>query len=471
MPPNGVDTDDELLQRSDTLTPDLGPDDPAANERGRLDLRSLWKNASWTASSLAVSTVLLFVETVLVARFLGATAMGYFVLIRSFPEAVQQVLDCRTRESIVKYLGEFVALGKRNEAGAVVRLVWMVDAAAGLVAMAIVMATASLAARYVVHEPSAAWLVILYAAGQFVGTLDSASGSVLRVFDRFGIASAMGIVQAVGRFAAVLVALLLGGGVTALICILVGVEVIYTLTSAVISLSLLRRNVGFTIWGRLAAIRDRRREILRFLLHTNIAGTLKMSSEKLILVIVGIFGGATITAQYKVASQTGSSIMLFTDPFFQVIYPSLSKMVARRQWNAIFHGVKKLQRITLSFALPAAAVISGLMFPLLPLIFGSDFKPAIVPGIIIIWAVLPNVVFFWLRPLLLSLNEAGRLAKYRALSSGIQLAMTLALVPFFNAIGAAVSLLVMQWLYATLEIRLTRSRRSQLMEAGGGATL
>ncbi len=416
--------------------------------------------------SLGVSTVLAFAETILLARFLGVTLLGFFVLIRAFPEAVQQVLDCRTRETTVKYLGEFVALEKRAEAHAVVRLVWMVDAATGLIAMAIVFATASLAAKYVVHDPGSTWLVAIYATSQFVGTLDSASGSVVRVFDRFGLASAMGVFKSIARFTAVLVALLLGGRVATLVFVIVGVEMAYTASSTWITVSLLRRYVGFRLWGSIAAIRDRRREIVKFLLHTNIAGTLKMSSEKLVLVLVGALGGADIAAQYKVASQTGSSIMLFSDPFYQVIYPSLSRLVARREWQAVFSGIKRLRRITLSFSIPAAAVASGLMIPLTPLVFGSGFKPAVIPGIIILWGVLPNVCFFWLRPLLLSLSEAGRLVRYRAVASGVQLALTIALVPFIGTLGAAAGLLVMHWLYATLEIRLTASWRSRLKEEG-----
>jgi O-antigen/teichoic acid export membrane protein len=434
---------------------------------GKLDLRSLWRNASWTSASLMVTTVLSFAETVLLARFLGVALLGLFVLVRAFPEAVQQVLDCRTQETTVKYLGEFVSLDQRDRAHAVIRLVWAVDVSAGVVALAIVLATASLAARYIVHDPKSAWLVAVYAASQFVGTLDSASGSVVRVFDRFALSAAMGVFKAIGRFAAVLIALLLGGRVAALVFVLVGVEAVYTVASTFISVSLMREYIGFRLWGSLAAIRDRRKEILTFLLHTNIAGTLKMSSEKLVLVLVGALGGTDIAAQYKVASQTGMSIMLFSDPFYQVIYPSLSKLVARREWTALFSGIKRLQRMTLSLSFPAAAVASGLLLLLTPLVFGSGFKPSIVPGIVILWGVLPNVCFFWLRPLLLSLNEAGRLVRYRAVASGTQLVLTVALVPLVGALGAAAGLLVMHWLYATLEYRRTSAWRRKL-EVGSG---
>lgn len=453
---------DEPSESLEDSRSDDTPEGSLSRGLGRLDFRSLWKNASWTSASLVVATALGFAESIVLARCLGVTLLGYFVLIRSFPEAVQQILDCRTRETIVKYLGEFVALGQRERAGAVVRLIWLVDAAAGLVAMAIVFATASLAARYIVHDATATWLVAIYATSQFVGTLDSASGSVVRVFDRFGVASAMGACQAVARFTGILAALLLGGGINALIYVLVGIEVLYTFSAACVALWLLRKHIGFRIWGALGAIRDRRKEILKFLLHTNIAGTLKMSSDKLVLVIVGALGGAPVAAQYKIASQTGTSLLFFSDPFYQVIYPSLAKMVARRQWDAIFSGLRRLRRITLTVAIPGAAVASGLMVPLIPLVFGSEFKPAVIPGIMILWAVVPNVVLFWRRPLLLSLGQAAQLVRYRATASALQLILTLVLVRPAGVIGAAVGMLAMQWVYAALEIRLMDSWRRRL---------
>jgi O-antigen/teichoic acid export membrane protein len=216
----------------------------SAERQSRLDFRALWRNVSWTSTSVAVTTLLAFAETILLVRVLGATLLGIFILVRIYPEVVQQVLDCRTRETIVRYLGEFVALNQRERACALVRLVWMVDAAAGLAGMAVVFATASLAVRYIVHDTALVWPMALYAVAQFAETLDSASGPVLRVFDRFKFASMMGVGKCLVRFAVILAVLLSGGGVVPLIYALVAVEITYLLVSSCISISLLRRSIG-----------------------------------------------------------------------------------------------------------------------------------------------------------------------------------------------------------------------------------
>jgi O-antigen/teichoic acid export membrane protein len=399
------------------------------------------------------------------ARYLGVTALGVFILVRAFPEAVQQVLDCRTGETMVKYLGEFVTLDDRERAGALVRMIWLVDAAAGLAALAIVLATASLAARYIVHDSTVVWLISIYAVSQFFGTLDSASGSVLRVFDRFGVASVMSVCRAVARFIGVVTALALGGRIAALIYVLVAVEVSYTVAGSWVTVSLLRRCIGFKAWKPVGALRERRKEIVRFLLNTNITGTLKMSADKLIVIIIGALGGAPIAAQYKVAAQTGSSLMLFSDPFYQVIYPPLSKMVARREWQGVFSGLRKLQRTALFIVVPAAIVTSGLMIPLIPFVFGKGFSPAVIPAIMILWAMVPNVAFFWRRPLLLSLRESGRMMWYGGVLSAFELVVALALVKPLGVVGVAISVTATQWLYFALEIRLVRSWRVRLLGA------
>jgi O-antigen/teichoic acid export membrane protein len=106
------------------------------------------------------------------------------------------------------------------------------------------------------------------------------------------------------------------------------------------------------------------------------------------------------------------------------------------------------------------------MFPLIPLIFGTGFRAAVIPGVVILWAVVPNVLFFWRRPLSLSLGLAGRLLRYRAVASALQLTLTLLLIRPLGTLGAALSMLVMQWFYAGLELRLIVSWRRKLLEGG-----
>ncbi len=163
--------------------------------------------------------------------------------------------------------------------------------------------------------------------------------------------------------------------------------------------------------------------------------------------------------------------MLFSDPFYQVIYPSLSTMVARRQWESVFSGLRKLQRTALAVVIPVAIVISGLMIPLIPLVFGKEFGPAVIPGII------STLGGSAKRGVLLASSAAAQSARSGPSSvvwgglSALQLMLTLALVRPLGAIGVAISVTAAAWVYFAFEMRLVRSWRVRLVDAKADRTV
>ena len=64
----------------------------------------------------------------------------------------------------------------------------------------------------------------------------------------------------------------------------------------------------------LAALRGLRREILHFLVHMNLQGSLRAAGTKLDVLCVGVLAGPGSVGLYKVAVQLGSSPLLFADP-------------------------------------------------------------------------------------------------------------------------------------------------------------
>jgi O-antigen/teichoic acid export membrane protein len=431
-----------------------------------VDLRALGKNTSWIAAALGVNTVLLLVESIVAARVLGTSAFGAYVLIRAFPEAVQMFLDCRTRETIIRFLGEFVATGDNEAGGAVVRLVWVVDAIVGCLAFLLVFALAPVAATIVVHDTASAGLIRLYAVGMFASTLDSAWGSVARVLDRFRLSAVVGTVGSLLRFTLVTSAILLGYGVGGAIAGRVIAEVVYAAIAVAVALGLLRRGIGFRIFEGFKAVRRRRVEVFKFLLYTNISGTLKMSSDKLAVLLVGALGGARVAALFKVASQMGTAPLLLSDPFQGVVFPMLSKAVARREWDSAKQGMKQLTLIGVSVVLPTAAILSVTMPQLVALLFGRGYESASAAAVVVLWGVAPAIVIFWLRPLLLAMGEARLTMYIGAAASLAQVAATAALMPAFGLIGAAGALLAMYWLQAGLQLGMLSRVRDRMTSRG-----
>ena len=111
------------------------------------------------------------------ARHFGRTNYGVYLLVIAYPEAVQLFLDFRTREAMTRYLGGFLARDEKDEAVAVVKLLWVVDLCVVTLAFVIVFVTAPLVAPHLTDDPSSTELMRVYGVAMLLGGLDATAGS------------------------------------------------------------------------------------------------------------------------------------------------------------------------------------------------------------------------------------------------------------------------------------------------------
>ncbi|MBA2504689.1 MAG: oligosaccharide flippase family protein, partial [Thermoleophilaceae bacterium] len=250
----------------------------------------MWRNSGWALLATGVNALALLGETIVLARYLGARELGVLLLIIAFPEAVQKLLDFRVKDAMTRYVAGFLEQGRKADAVAIAKLLWVVDVGVSLMAFAFVAATASLAADLLLNDADLGRLMIVYAIGQLFGALDSAGGSILRAIDRFSLSFIAGSVAAALRFGFVLVAVLLGAGLEGLVWARVAAEVLGTLLLGAVSL----RAFLPLVWEHRSApirrLRPQFAEIRRFLLSTNLIGIVRTASTKLDTLLVGALG-------------------------------------------------------------------------------------------------------------------------------------------------------------------------------------
>ena len=221
---------------------------------------------------MAVATGVLFIETVVLARYFGAENYGVYLLVLAYPEAVQLFLGFRTREAVTKYLGGFLARGEMDEAAAVVKLLWIVDLCVVSLAFVIVFVTAPVVAPYLTDDPSSVELMRVYGVAMLFGGLDDTAGSILRVFDRFRLAFFVGAASLTLRLAIVLALVAGGAGMGGIVVGRVVGEVGATIIGGSAAFVLLKRALWAQRHARIHALRGQAREIGHFLLHMNVQG-------------------------------------------------------------------------------------------------------------------------------------------------------------------------------------------------------
>jgi O-antigen/teichoic acid export membrane protein len=410
-------------------------------------------NSAWTISGTAIATACLFAEMAILARYLGPQALGVLLLIFAFPEAVQQLLDFRVRETMTVFLSRFMARKQWREAVALLKMLWLVDVGVALVALLIVLATAGLVA-----EPLGAGdhvgLIRLYAVGVAITALDSASGSVLRVMDRFRLAFVVAAVSNILRLS-LIAAIAAGDGTLGdLVLGRISADLITTLAFAVTSVVVLARPLGPYRDTRARDIKPHFPEVRAMMLASNGIGILKMVGSRLDLIVIGVLATPAVVALYRTGSQFARLPMAFGDALNSVIFPALSRELAVGRTDRARQMVRSSTLALAAGLLPV--LILGVLANgwIAELALGKEFRDAGPVFAIGLLATIPSVVVYWSYPLVLSLGRIRSAMVAVAASVVGQFVLIFALVPGLDEIGAAIAmaggqLISVAWLVRT----------------------
>ena len=399
--------------------------------------RAFTGNSAWSIGAAVAAAVAALVETVILAHALSPQRFGVYVLVLAYPEAVQQVLDFRVRDAMTKYLGEFAERGDGPRAVAIVKLLWLADVVVGVVVFAIVAATAFLVARHLLDDPALAWLLVVYGAGVLVGSLDTASGAVMRVLDRYALAFGTGATAEAQRVALVAGVIAAGGGLHALVLARAAAHAVATVVQGAGALIALKPLAWPHRRTRMSALGGRGREITQFLVSTNLLGALRAASTKLDVLLIGALATPAAVALYRVALQFAKVPLLVSDALGTVAYPMFARDVAGGRLADARALARRLSIALAVVAVPATAAAAAVSQPLIELVAGAHFAGAATPFRILLLGIVPAVVFFWTPLLLLALGRAGLLLRLGAISLVAQFVLIVALVPKWGATGGA----------------------------------
>jgi O-antigen/teichoic acid export membrane protein len=417
--------------------------------------------------SAGVSALELFAETIILARYLGPEQLGIFLLAIAYPEAIQQLLDFRARDAMTKYLAEFITQERYPEAVALVKLLWLIDVAVSTLALLIVVATAGIVAELLVHASGVSELMRIYSIAIFLESLDSASGTVNRVMDRFGLAFAAQASARVGRLGLVAGVVVLGGGLEALAWARVGAELLVTLFVGGTAVMLLRPLLWEKRRSPISLLGDRSREIRSFLLNTNFAGVVRLASTKLDTLLVGILASPAAVGIYKIGLQFGRAPLLVGDALYVAVFPQFARDFARGRIRHMRETARRASLYVAAVALPVALIVGLGGDALIGATAGEPFRAAGTTLRLCLIGVVPYVIFFWLNALLLTTGHAGRFLRIIAVGTVAQVLTIIALVPSVGAAGAAAGFALNYIITVALGLRFVH--RAKLLSADTSA--
>jgi len=393
----------------------------------------LFGNIGWLLGGRGVNAVLSLVYLALATRALGTVGFGYFALILALGQAITGLANFQTWQFIVRWGASAEEGGvdpeRASEATGFAMALDLISIVLGLMLAALVVASAPL---WIDIPPELLSLAFFYCAISLVAIRTTPTG-ILRLHFEFGKATAAEAVQPIIRAAGALMAFLFMPTVTGFVLAFAAAEL-----AVALSLWIVAARTQTVPWRAISLFRipSRHSDAWRFVVSTNLSGSLLITGKQLMILLVGTFGGAALAGGFRVASQLGQALVALARTVSQAILPELvhardnATEMARRMANiAAIGGV--------------IAVITALMFGRfgLELIAGEEFRVFYWAMVILSIAGAVELMGASLESLLVSAGKAHVAFAVRAVPTVLSLVLLDAAIDWNGAKGAAFAVL------------------------------
>jgi O-antigen/teichoic acid export membrane protein len=403
----------------------------------------------FTGTGSVVNLALLFVETLVVARWLPADAFGSYVLLVATVNLLLMAVDFGCKSAVTPLIAG--ADRPRQQAVLGTVLVFRVLVVAGSAALVwllrsllIVADPASGLAEHLGYVP-----MMLAAA-----SLDELLAGMLQGFQAY---RSMAIAQ-IGRGllrVALTVSLVsaLGPGTAAL-------AYSWTISFALSALFQLRTLPIRHAWRMEPALL---REIIRFGFPLQLTRLLWFAAARLHLALLGALAGPASVAHLAVAARIPDALQLLYDSYFRVYFPTMAALLASRRREAAGRVLDQSLRLV-SFAGALAAVVAIVFSQeIVTLTFGATYSADAPIFALLMLALHMSLLVNVLGYTLTAAGRSGRSLGVDLVRAVVSAGADVALIPGFGALGSAYATLLSS--YASGPVAAWLVRRSALTAA------
>ncbi len=371
--------------------------------RDDLLLQKVIKNSGYLLSSNVFAMGLSIVQSIFAGRLLGVVGFGIIGTVTVFASTLNRLFSFRMNELVVKYYGESITNNQKQRAAAVIKAAAIAEAVSAILSFGILVLLAPLAASRLVDDPSLAPYFVLY------GTIILAN----LVFE-----SATGILQVNGKFrsqavinliASILTAVIIAwsffaqrGMLDILLAYLVG-KFVLGIGTIILGFIEAGRTLGNGWWRTSFEHLPPFKELAKFAFSTNISSTIIMLVRDNEVLWVAYFLTPLEVGYTKTALAIINLVQMPVTPLISTTYPEINRAIAEKDWRRTKSLLRKVTMLSATWT-----GLTGLGLAIfgkwLLTFYGPDFVPAYIPMLAFLLGLGFANIFFWNRPLLLSLG-------------------------------------------------------------------
>lgn len=363
------------------------------------------RNTGYLFSSSTIAMGLGSLVGFLVPLLLSPADYGALGIIIMFASSVNRLLSFRMGELVIKYGGQYLALGQKDKAAAVVKAAALSEAVTSLVAYGLLTLLAPLAAQYIVKDPRTAPWIVFYGLSLLGNLVAETSTAVLQIGNHYRSQAVLNLAQSGLTAALIGIAFVSRGDVFQVLTAYLAGKLVFGIGMAAAALRWMKPMFGTGWWRTSLGLLTGRKEMLKFAFSTNLSGTINMVIRDSELLWVGYFLSATQAGYYKFALAVMNVIMMPISPFISTTFPEISRLVAQEKWRDLESLLRRTSLLALGWtaAFGAAFLLLGRWF--LGFFKQGEYLPAFGAILILLVGYGAANILFWNRPLLLSLGK------------------------------------------------------------------
>jgi O-antigen/teichoic acid export membrane protein len=380
-------------------------------------------------------------QGVLAARLLGVEGAGYVGIITQFSSNINRLTSFRMGELVISYVGEFSANGRRRQAAAVFKAAMLAEISSSLFAFVLVVSLSPLGARIFAHDPNLTGLFMFYGLSILANLMYESGLGLLQFFDQFRMIALISVGQSVLTLLLIVGAFLIRSGLDMVVFAYLIGKIVLALSISIAALWQARAVWGPGWWRvPLSVLADRRSDLIRFAINTNLSGTLKLITRDSEMLWLGAFSTPLQVGYYKIAKAITNLLMMPVTPLITTTYREVAREVASERWRNVRYLLRSGSILSATWTLPVSIglVIFGQW---VVAIYGLEFLPtSYINLLLLLIGVIVVNIFFWNRSVLLPLGLPEYPTKVLFIGAIFKIIGTILFVPRWGANAMAVLL-------------------------------
>jgi O-antigen/teichoic acid export membrane protein len=432
--------------------------DAAAGTRGVM--RRALKNAAWLLGGKGVGGVFSLVYLALLARTLGLGAFGIFATITAYAQAVSNVVSFQSWQTVIRYGARHLAEGRADRMGQILGFTTLLDFGAAAIAALGAAAGALLLGSSFGWTAAQQWIAAGFCLSLFAGQRGTPTG-ILRLFDRFDLATYGELMVPLTRLLGALAAWLWSGDLTGFLIAWAMSDVVTTLVMWLLAFGELRSRRVAGPRAALGGVCADNPGLWRFSVTTNLSASINLVWQQLPVLAVGWIVGSAAAGGFRMASQLGVALTKPVISLTRAVYPEMAKLTAKAGAAALRPVLRRTALLAGMVGACSVTLVALAGDQMLLLIAGRDYVFAAPIMLVLTVASAINLAGFGIEPALVAAGRPEAALGARAVASVVYVAAMVILLHTLGAIGGAWAALAANiCLVSLLQIAFRRVARS-----------